>query len=286
MNHSGDAAEQVLRMSLDGVEYVIKIAGAGAKNLAAAIFAAMKSKKTSPTSIRVSGQERMKRMLKSGQPLDVFPVREKDIRAFMQDAKKYGIVYCAVRDKQPRADGMVDVLVRKEDSPKINRVMDRLQYGEMDTATIKSEVAKTRAEKGHEPSVPDKSDNLDVDSFLDDIMPDEGKSKEGQNQAAQKPVPQQSQPKGKQEVQPETFFSNPRTKQNPSGRGSSSTINQEKRTSDAPSVKGEIDQIRAELKKNPRKREQEAQRGKGRGQQYPQHRQPQRKPKSKKEKER
>ena len=79
-------------------------------------------------------------MIKSGSPLDVFPVREQDIRAFTQEAKKYGIVYCAVRDKEPKPDGMVDVLVRKEDSPKINRVITRLQYATVD----KNGVVKTK----------------------------------------------------------------------------------------------------------------------------------------------
>lgn len=38
MNTSGEAAEQVVRMSLEGVEIVLKIAGAGAKNIAAMIY--------------------------------------------------------------------------------------------------------------------------------------------------------------------------------------------------------------------------------------------------------
>ena len=166
MSNGGDAAEQIIRISLDGVDYAIRIAGTGAKNLISLLMALAKSKKNQPPNLKPSGKERLKRMIKSGRPLDVFPVREQDIRAFTQEAKKYGIVYCAVRDKEPKADGMVDVLVRKEDSPKINRVMERLQYATVDKTSIKSEIVKNKSEKGVEPAVPDKSDNLDVDSFL------------------------------------------------------------------------------------------------------------------------
>ncbi|NLM78295.1 MAG: PcfB family protein [Ruminococcaceae bacterium] len=138
MSNGGDAAEQVIKISLDGVDYAIRIAGAGAKNLIAPLMALAKSKKSQPPQLKPSGKERLKRMIKSGSPLDVFPVREQDIRAFTQEAKKYGIVYCAVRDKEPKPDGMVDVLVRKEDSPKINRVITRLQYATVDKTSIKS----------------------------------------------------------------------------------------------------------------------------------------------------
>jgi len=281
MTNSGDAAEQVIRIGLDGVEYVIRIAGAGAKNLASLIMAALKSNKTQPTTIRVSGHERLKRMLKSGQPLDVFPVREKDIKAFCQEAKKYGIVYCAVRDKEPKADGTVDVLVRKEDSPKINRVMERLQYGEIDTATIRSEVVRTRAEQGQEPqapSVPDRSDALDVDSFLDTIMPGEGKSVEGQNQAVQPPVQQKAAPEVQRDFPPPA-----RTRQNPSGPGLDSISRPERTTTEPPSIREEIAQIRADLKKEAQQRNLEPKRSGPSQQRTTRHQQPPntRKPKSK-----
>ena len=39
MSNGGDAAEQVIKISLDGVDYAIRIAGAGAKNLIALLMA-------------------------------------------------------------------------------------------------------------------------------------------------------------------------------------------------------------------------------------------------------
>ena len=282
MSNGGDAAEQIIRISLDGVDYAIRIAGTGAKNLISLLMALAKSKKNQPPNLKPSGKERLKRMIKSGRPLDVFPVREQDIRAFTQEAKKYGIVYCAVRDKEPKADGMVDVLVRKEDSPKINRVMERLQYATVDKTSIKSEIVKNKSEKGVEPAVPDKSDNLDVDSFLNSVLPDEGKSKEGQNQAVQLPE-QQTAPEVKQGL----FFTTARTKQNLSGRGLENSSSPERSSSEPPSVKEEIKKIRSELNEQAKERTEEPQRSKPGKQQTTRHKQPNtRKPKNKTTKER
>lgn len=45
MNPAGDAAEQIVRMSLNGVEVAAKITGAGAKHLAGMISAIMHGRK-------------------------------------------------------------------------------------------------------------------------------------------------------------------------------------------------------------------------------------------------
>ena len=38
MNQSGEAAEQIVRMSLEGVEVAARITGSGAKNVAALLY--------------------------------------------------------------------------------------------------------------------------------------------------------------------------------------------------------------------------------------------------------
>lgn len=42
MNNSGDAAEQVVRLSLEGFEVVAKVSGEAAKNIAVLLLAALK----------------------------------------------------------------------------------------------------------------------------------------------------------------------------------------------------------------------------------------------------
>lgn len=45
MYNSGEAAEQIVRMSLEGTEFALKITGAAAKNLAAALYTILKDQK-------------------------------------------------------------------------------------------------------------------------------------------------------------------------------------------------------------------------------------------------
>ena len=44
MNTSGDAAEQIVRISLEGFEVAAKITGHGAKDIAALLYAIMKDR--------------------------------------------------------------------------------------------------------------------------------------------------------------------------------------------------------------------------------------------------
>ena len=47
MNTSGEAAEQIVRMSLEGFEVAAKITGAGAKNIAVLLYSILKEEKKS-----------------------------------------------------------------------------------------------------------------------------------------------------------------------------------------------------------------------------------------------
>ena len=70
MNNSGDAAEQVIRLSLEGTEVALKLTGSAAKNIAAAIYAVLKNRDKN----KVRGRQRLTAMLKSGKELKVFTV--------------------------------------------------------------------------------------------------------------------------------------------------------------------------------------------------------------------
>lgn len=45
MMHGADAAEQMVRLSLEGMEVVLRVSGAGAKNLAVLLAAAIREEK-------------------------------------------------------------------------------------------------------------------------------------------------------------------------------------------------------------------------------------------------
>lgn len=81
MNTGGEAAEQIVRMSLEGFEVAAKITGAGAKNIAILLYSILKEEQ------KTKGKARLTNMLRSGKELKVFTVRNSDLKKFTQEAK-------------------------------------------------------------------------------------------------------------------------------------------------------------------------------------------------------
>ena len=168
MYNSGDAAEQIVRISLEGTEVALKLTGSAAKNIAAMIYTVLKNRDKNKT----KGRQRLTAMLKSGKELKVFTVSEEHLKQFAAEAKRYGVVYCALRGKEKSADGMVDIMVRAEDASKINRIVERFKLAAVDTVSIKRDIEKSKAEKTAAPSAPEqeKPDKEADDRLLDDLM--------------------------------------------------------------------------------------------------------------------
>ena len=103
MNNSGEVAEQIVRMSLEGTEVALKLTGSAAKNIAAGIYAVMKNRDKN----KLKGKQRLTSMLKSGKELKVFTISEEHLKQFAKEAKRYGVVYCALRGKDKSSDGLV-----------------------------------------------------------------------------------------------------------------------------------------------------------------------------------
>ena len=147
MNTSSEAADQVVRMSLEAGEAALKITGAGAKQLAVLLYAVLKEQK------KTKGRARLETLVRSGKPLTVYSVKESDLKEFVAEAKRYGVLYCAVRNPRGSADGMVDVVVKEEDAPRINRIVERFKFASVtEAAKIKTEIEKSKAEKKAERS--------------------------------------------------------------------------------------------------------------------------------------
>lgn len=173
MTNSGDAAEQIVRMSLEGTEVALKLTGSAAKNLAAALYAVLKNRDKN----KIKGRQRLTAMLKSGKELKVFTINESHLKQFSVEAKRYGVVYCALRGKQPSADGLVDVMVRAEDASKINRIVERFKLATVDTASIKHEIEKSKAEKESAPPPPEPSMS-EADRLLEELFGGPAKKEE------------------------------------------------------------------------------------------------------------
>ena len=107
-------------MTLEGAEVAVKIAGAGAKNIAVLLYSVLKEEK------KTKGKARLSSMLRSGRELKVFTVRREDLKTFTKEARKYGVLYCVLQDRNNREPGAeVDVIARAEDASKINRVVEK-----------------------------------------------------------------------------------------------------------------------------------------------------------------
>lgn len=142
MMNGGDAAEQVVRLSLEGMEVAARISGNGAKNIAILLAAVLREEH------KTAGKARLTNMIKSGKELKVFSIQEKDLRKFTQEAKRYGVLYCALRDKgsgSPTAT--VDLIARAEDASKISRIMERFELASTDLASVIGSVERSRESK-------------------------------------------------------------------------------------------------------------------------------------------
>ena len=230
--NSSDSAEEVVRISLEGMEVALKVAGTGAKNIAVMIYTIMKDKQ------QTKGKTRLTNMLKTGKPLKIFTIRAEDLKKFSQEAKKYGVLYCALADKKnSKIDGMVDIMVREEDASKMNRIAERFNF--RDVASIKRELEQEMNKTNSQEVV--EIAKSEEDQFIDDIMP-----------------------KPKEELQQEIPSNNTKETEEKNPLGISSNIKSDDKTEsskdDKKSVKKELKEIEEEIKaKEKQEKEQEKQ---------------------------
>ena len=163
MSVSGDAS---------GFEVLAKLTGSGAKNIAAMLYTIMKDNK------QTKGKTRLNNMLKAGKPLKIFSIKNEDLETFKYEAKKYGILYCALVDKKHiNYDGMTDIMVKDEDASRINRIVERFKLTTINTAKIDTEVTKAienREAQRKEQGVQKKS----KEELLEEVLQDKPIQKE------------------------------------------------------------------------------------------------------------
>ncbi|WP_285958943.1 PcfB family protein [Thomasclavelia spiroformis] len=134
MNAGGETADQAVRMSLQGIqvaaEIALKAGGMASKSLAVTLYAILTDKK------KVKGKARLESMLKSGKELKVFAIRHEDLKTFCAEAKRYGVLYSVLKEKN-NTTGICDIMVRAEDASKISRIVDKYELATVDTNAIR-----------------------------------------------------------------------------------------------------------------------------------------------------
>lgn len=113
MNYGGDAADQIVRYSLEGTEVALKLTGEAAKSFAVFAAAVLKDQK------KMHGRTNLTRLLRGA----------------------------AVKDKT-KEDGKIEIAVWAEDAAKVNRVLEKmkLDYVQADTGS-KADVVTAISEK-------------------------------------------------------------------------------------------------------------------------------------------
>ena len=252
---SGEAAEQVVRMTLNGVEVAAKISGKAAERLAVLLYAVLQDQK------KTRGKTRLTSMLKSGKEIKVFSIGDKDLEKFCREAKKYGVLYCVLKDKTA-ADGHTDVFVRAEDASKINRIFERFGIATADIGSARAEIVKEQEKKRKDADIPAPDRNTtekDQDeAFLDALLSPTPNKEEAQTQTpTEGPVAKsrQSEPISRQREKTARGTSDSSERSRPSVRQEMNEIREEqrKRTESAPKSKDTPQKI-TEHKEVPKKK--------------------------------
>ena len=141
MNPGGDAAEQVVRLSLEGFEVAARLSGAAARDVALLLASVLKEQ------TKTRGKARLTSMLRSGKELKVFSLPQKDLKEFTKQAKRYGVLYCVLREKNQDGSAPVDIIARADDASKIQRIVERYKFVTTDKAAVIGEAQSRIAER-------------------------------------------------------------------------------------------------------------------------------------------
>lgn len=86
-------------------------------------------------------------MLRSGKELKVFSLPQKDLKEFTKQAKRYGVLYCVLREKNQDGSAPVDIIARVDDASKIQRIVERYKFVTTDKAAVVGEAQGRIAER-------------------------------------------------------------------------------------------------------------------------------------------
>lgn len=140
MINGSDAADQVVKYTLEGTEVALKLSGLAAKNVATYLIAVLNENK------KTRGRAGIERMLREGKPIKLFQIPTEQLKAFAKESKKYGFLFYALLDKHNPAPE-TDLMVFAKDAARVNRVLDKLSLAVVDVGAIESEIVESRGEQ-------------------------------------------------------------------------------------------------------------------------------------------
>ena len=135
MNTSGEAADQIVKIFMDGAERLVRLSGSGVKHGTVLVYSLAKEQH------KTKGKARLSSMLRSGKPLKVYTFNDKDLPQFKKVASQYGILYSILKEDD-KTGGVFDVMVRAEDENKIARIIERFNLAQVDVTNLRAEVVE------------------------------------------------------------------------------------------------------------------------------------------------
>ena len=127
MNYGSEPADQVVRYSLEGAEFALRISGTAAKNFFIFAQAVLHDSK------KIHGKTHLIRLLKEQKPLKFFTVDKNRMHDFARAAKAHGLLFCPIRDKMD--PDHIEIAILQDDASKANRIIEKLQLDVVDTGT-------------------------------------------------------------------------------------------------------------------------------------------------------
>ena len=95
--NSADTADQMMKMTLEGIQVAaeigLKAGGTAAKSLAVTLYAIISDNK------KIKGKTNLDNLLKSNKELKVFAIHHSDLKKFCEEAKHYGVLYSVLKEK-------------------------------------------------------------------------------------------------------------------------------------------------------------------------------------------
>lgn len=148
MDPSGEAADLVLKESIEVTEKTVKLAASGIKNVAALLIALAKSDR------QIIGKTSVKKLTRETAPAVVLPLKSEDVDKFAKLAKQYGVTYIIARPKG-KDGGDVDIISNQNYAPQLNALYQAMGYPLPEQQTqAREDAAKEDDAKKAEPRVP------------------------------------------------------------------------------------------------------------------------------------
>ena len=118
---NAEAADLVVKESIQAAESAVKLAGTGLKNVAALLLALQRQDN------KVVGKTNAQRLARDPAPAVVVPLKQEDVKRFQKLAREYGILYF-IAQKKGSDTGYVNIVSNQNYAAQLNAVMEAMQY--------------------------------------------------------------------------------------------------------------------------------------------------------------